>query len=197
MEIKQRFIPPNTKARCGYSLTPRYITIHNTANTKATATAVAHAEYMNNSGKNKEVSYHYVVDDKEIYQLIPDHEVAWHAGDGGKGTGNRQSLAIEICENDGGDLLAATNRAAALTRYLMDRYGIPLANVVQHNSWSGKNCPARIRKGQPYNWYTFLEKVQNSALDKTDERLEEVLKENERLKTVLAEIENLVEGVNI
>ena len=197
MEIKQRFIPLGTKARCGYSLTPRYITIHNTANTKATATAASHAEYMSNSGKDKEVSYHYVVDDKEIYQLIPDNEVAWHAGDGGKGTGNRQSLAIEICENDGGDLLAATNRGAMLTKYLMNRYNIPLANVVQHNSWSGKNCPARIRKGEPYNWYAFLEKVESFGVNSEDPQLDRVLKENERLKTVLREIENLVEGVDI
>lgn len=196
MEIKKAFIAENTKARCGYSLVPRYITIHNTANTAATATAKAHAQYMNGSGKNKEVSYHYVVDDKEIYQLIPDNEVAWHAGDGGRGTGNRQSLAIEICENEGGDLLTATNLAVKLTKYLMDRYNIPISNVVQHNYWSGKNCPNRIRKGQPYSWGEFLEKTAESTGTEKD-RTEELLKENRRLKEVLLQIENLVEGVNV
>ena len=197
MEIKQALIPKYSKARCGYSLVPKYITIHNTANTKATATAKSHAEYMNSSGKNKEVSYHYVVDDKEIYQLIPDSEVAWHAGDGGKGTGNRQSVAIEICENEGGDLLAATNLAAELTRYLMEKYNIPLSNVVQHNYRSGKNCPARIRKGQPYTWYEFLERVEQKTSGDTEAQVESLLKENKRLKAVLLEIENLVEGVNV
>ena len=196
MEIKLAFIPKYTKARCGYSMVPRYITVHNTANTKASATAKAHAEYMNSAGKDKEVSYHYVVDDGEIYQLIPDGEVAWHAGDGGSGTGNRQSLAIEICENQGGDLLAATDLAAELTGYLMDRYNIPLSNVVQHNYWSGKNCPNRIRKGQPYGWSEFLDRAKAKTAD-ADAGTEQLIKENERLKAVLLEIENLVEGVNV
>lgn len=80
--------------------------------------------------------------------------------DGENGTGNRQSLAIEICENADGNLLGATNNAVELTVYLMKLYNIPLKNVVQHNYWSGKNCPNRIRKGEPYNWQTFLNKVE-------------------------------------
>lgn len=162
MNIKQKFIPTGTKARSGYSLSPKYITIHNTSNTKRGANAASHASYMSGSGKNTSVSYHFVVDDKEIYQLLPLNEVAWHAGDGGKGTGNRHSLAIEICENSDGNLLKATDNTVELTAYLMKEFNIPISNVVQHNKWSGKNCPNRIRAGQPYNWNTFLNKVQNA-----------------------------------
>ena len=158
-EIKTKLIPINTAARSGYVLKPKYITIHNTANTKVGADAENHAIYMQGSGKNSTASYHYVVDDKEIYRLLPDNEVAWHAGDGENGTGNRQSLAIEICENVDGNLLNATNNAVELTVYLMKLYNIQLSNVVQHNHWSGKDCPNRIRKGEPYNWQTFLNKV--------------------------------------
>ncbi len=158
--IKQKFIPAGTKARSGYALKPDFVTIHNTSNKKKGANAASHATYMSNSGKNTYVSYHYVVDDKEIYQLLPDNEVAWHAGDSENGPGNRKSLAIEICENSDGDLLKATNNAVELTAYLMKKHNIPLANVVQHNKWSGKNCPNRIRAGQPYNWQTFINKVQ-------------------------------------
>ena len=158
-EIKTKLIPINTAARSGYILKPKYITIHNTANTGVGADAENHAIYMQGSGKNSTASYHYVVDDKEIYRLLPDNEVAWHAGDGENGTGNRQSLAIEICENVDGNLLNATNNAVELTAYLMKLYNIPLSNVVQHNHWSGKDCPNRIRKNEPYNWQTFLNKV--------------------------------------
>lgn len=158
-EIKTKLIPINTAARSGYVLKPKYITIHNTANTDVGADAENHAIYMQGSGKNSTASYHYVVDDKEIYMLLPDNEVAWHAGDGEDGVGNRQSLAIEICENVDGNLLNATNNAVELTAYLMKLYNIPLSNVVQHNHWSGKDCPNRIRKGEPYNWQTFLNKV--------------------------------------
>lgn len=160
-EIKTKLIPINTAARSGYVLKPKYITIHNTANTGVGADAENHAIYMQGSGKNSTASYHYVVDDKEIYRLLPDNEVAWHAGDGEDGIGNRQSLAIEICENVDGNLLNATNSAVELTAYLMKLYNIPLSNVVQHNHWSGKDCPNRIRKGEPYNWPTFLNKVQS------------------------------------
>lgn len=158
--IKQKFIPAGTKARSGWALKPEFITIHNTANVSKGANAASHATYMSNGGKNTYVSYHYVVDDKEAYQLLPDNEVAWHAGDGTNGPGNRKSLAIEICENPDGDLLKATDNAVELTAYLMKKHNIPLSNVVQHNKWSGKNCPNRIRAGQPYNWQTFLNKVQ-------------------------------------
>ena len=159
-EIKTKLIPRNTAARSGYGLNPKYITIHNTANTGVGADAENHALYMQGGGKNSTASYHYVVDDKEIYRLLPDKEVAWHAGDGETGIGNRQSLAIEICENSDGNLLQATNNAVELTVHLMKLYNIPLSHVVQHNYWSGKNCPNRIRKGEPYNWQTFLNKVQ-------------------------------------
>ena len=159
-EIKTKLIQNNTAARSGYVLKPKYITIHNTGNTKVGANAERHVIYMQGSGKNSTASYHYVVDDKEIYRLLPDSEVAWHAGDGEDGIGNRQSLAIEICENVDGNLLNATNNAVELTAYLMKLYNIPLSNVVQHNHWSGKNCPNRIRKSEPYNWQTFLNNVQ-------------------------------------
>lgn len=80
VNIKQKFIPQNTNARSGYAMAPQFITIHNTANTSRGADAASHASYLQNSGKNNYVSYHFVVDDKEAYQLLPCTEVAWHAG---------------------------------------------------------------------------------------------------------------------
>ncbi|MEG1049744.1 MAG: N-acetylmuramoyl-L-alanine amidase [Oscillospiraceae bacterium] len=159
MKIRQMLAPYGTAARCGYSLQPEYITLHNTANLRPSATAAAHGRYLQGAGSMKEVSYHYVVDDKEIVRCIPDNEVAWHAGDTGKGPGNRKSIAIEICENEGGNLYNATQNAAWLAAFLMREYNIPLKNVVQHNHWSQKNCPNRIRKGEPYGWAEFLTNV--------------------------------------
>ena len=157
---KELYAPAGANCRPGLTLLPRYITIHNTANTSKGAGAQSHAAYLRGVGKNKYVSWHYAVDNKLITHCIPDGEVAWHAGDGGNGTGNRQSLAIEICENPESDLLTATDNAAELTAALMKRYGVPVGNVVQHNHWSGKDCPRRIRRGEPYDWATFLAKVQ-------------------------------------
>lgn len=157
---KELYAPAGANCRPSLALLPRYITIHNTANTSKGAGAQSHAAYLRGAGKDKYVSWHYAVDDKLITHCIPDGEVAWHAGDGGNGTGNRQSLAIEICENPESDLLSATDNAAELTAALMKKYGVPVGNVVQHNHWSGKDCPRRIRRGEPYDWTTFLAKVQ-------------------------------------
>lgn len=168
METREMLIPKGTAARPGYAMTPAYITIHNTANAKKGAGAESHGLYMTeNGGQNSQVSYHFVVDDALIVQLLPETETAWHAGDGANGTGNRKSLAIEICENPESDLRKATDNAAELTALLMKRWGVPLERVVQHNYWSGKDCPHLIRAGKPYGWSTFLARVQaeRDALD--------------------------------
>lgn len=163
MEILEYLACPGTAARPGHAMTPRYITIHNTANTNKGAGAVSHARYLRGAGKGKAVSYHYAVDDQCAVRILPDTENAWHAGDGANGTGNRQSLAIEICENPESDLAAATDRAALLTARLMRDWGIPIGRVVQHHHWSGKDCPRRLRRGEPYSWDAFLDKVRAYA----------------------------------
>lgn len=56
------------------------IVVHDTANTNKDATAHVHANYVENGGGG--TSYHYVVGNDGIYHLIPDNEVAYHAGDG-------------------------------------------------------------------------------------------------------------------
>lgn len=165
--IKEMLAPRGSAARPGSVLAPQYITIHNTANASKGAGADAHGRYLQGAGGKNSVSYHYAVDDGLIVRIIPDVEVAWHAGDGGNGPGNRKSLAIEICENPESNLTKATDNAAELTARLMKDYNIPLGNVVQHNHWSGKNCPHLLRAGKPYGWETYLAKVRGyrDALD--------------------------------
>ena len=51
------------------------IVIHNTWNY---APAKNEANYM--IGNNNQVSFHYVVDEKECYQVIEETRNAWHAG---------------------------------------------------------------------------------------------------------------------
>lgn len=168
--LREQLAPKGSAARPGYGLTPQYITIHNTANAGKGAGADAHGRYLQGAGAQKTVSYHYAVDDGLIVRIIPDSEVAWHAGDGARGTGNRRSLAIEICENPESDLAKATDNAAELTAHLLQQYAIPLENVVQHHHWTGKNCPHLLRAGRPYGWDAFLAKVRGyrDVLDAPD-----------------------------
>ena len=157
VQIIQDLIAVGRKNRPGGANLCEYITIHNTGNTSKGAGAKSHAAYVKgDDAAARPASWHYTVDDVEIYQHLPDSETAYHAGDGGQGIGNTRSIGIEICENADGDLRVATDNAAWLVGRLMALHGIPIENVVQHSRWSGKDCPSRLRKGQPYDWDTFL-----------------------------------------
>lgn len=139
MEIIEKMIPKGRPNRPGYSMQPKYITIHDTANPSKGADALAHARFLQTTTQKS--SWHYTVDDQRIVQHLPVSESAWHAGDGANGTGNRSSIGIEICENEGIDRQKAEERAAELVAYLLQRLGLPLEAVVPHKHWSGKNCP--------------------------------------------------------
>ncbi|MEC0385970.1 N-acetylmuramoyl-L-alanine amidase, partial [Bacillus velezensis] len=153
-----------------YAMDPAYITVHNTANTAKGANAAMHARYVKNP--ETATSWHFTVDDKEIYQHLPLNENGWHAGDGNHGTGNRKSIGIEICENSDGDFEKAVANAQWLIKKLMKEQGISLANVVPHQHWSGKYCPRKLLD----RWDSFKagisgapSKTKNSPVDKTKE----------------------------
>ena len=60
----------NLKYKYGTAQTVKWITIHNTANK---ASAQNEATYLNNRQDNQYISFHYVVDDKQALQLLPDN----------------------------------------------------------------------------------------------------------------------------
>src|SRR5690625_3659274 len=124
-------------------MTPKYSTVHYTANTDKGANAKMHARYQHNGSGGRQASWHYTVDDTEIYQTLEDNQQGWHAGDG-RGKGNTRSIGIEICENSDGNFNKAAENAQWLIKKLMDKHDIPLDNVVPHKHWSGKNCPRKL-----------------------------------------------------
>lgn len=132
---------------------PEFITIHETANKKPGATAEMHRRFVHEGGGDEGVSFHYVVDDKESIQLLPDDEVAWHAGDGSNGPGNRRSIAIELCVNGDGNYAQTIRNAVTLVKRLLAEFSLPVSKVVQHNHWSGKNCPMQLRSD---GWNAFV-----------------------------------------
>lgn len=160
MEIIQRFIPNQfTRIRPGFPLKPEYITVHETDNTARGANAEAHARLLEAGNRERVASWHFTVDDHSIYQHIPTNEVAWHAGDGGNGPGNRKSLAVEICVNEDGDFEKAKQNAIWLIRKLMADHNIPIERVVPHHHWTGKNCPRHILT----YWDEFIAQVKGAA----------------------------------
>lgn len=150
-------IPKGNRNRPGLPMTARWITVHETANTAPGANAEAHRRFAHAGGGPEGVSFHFVVDDKEVIQLLPLTENGWHAGDGYNGEGNRASVGIETCVNADGNwertLANLVKLLAALCRYL----GLGVDRIVQHNHWSGKDCPKKIRSEG--RWNEILQRV--------------------------------------
>lgn len=145
----RRYMAPLTRTS-GRGNKQKYITIHETANRGRGANANAHARLQAGTN-NRNASWHYQVDDREIVQSFDDNVRCWHAG----ATANNQSIAIEICVNSDGNYQRALDNAAALVAQLRKKYNIPWNRVVSHNFWTGKNCPTIMlsRRGQ---WDKFI-----------------------------------------
>jgi N-acetylmuramoyl-L-alanine amidase len=159
----EMYIPGGRKNRPGRAMTPRYITVHDTGNTKVGADASAHAAYLavNKDAEKNLVSWHLTVDDVDVYQSLPFNECGYHAGDGA-GPGNRQSIGMELCMNIDGDRTKAEAKgAAAIAQLIRDVPTLlPFPEcVVQHNHWSGKNCP-QILRARPHGWELFLASIE-------------------------------------
>ena len=139
--------------KCPYSMTPKYVVIHNTAND---ASAMNEISYMNTN--NNQVSYHYAVDDTRAVQGIPLNRNAWHAGDGAYGQGNRYGIAIEICYSlsGGSRFTKAEENAAELAAKLLRQYGWGIDRLKKHQDFSGKYCPHRTLD---MGWTRFVNMV--------------------------------------
>ena len=126
--------------KCPYSMTPKGICIHNTAND---ASAVNEISYMKSNSNS--TSYHIAIDDVQAIQALPFNRNGWHAGDGTNGDGNRNYIGVEICYSLSGGtrFINSEIRAAAEVAALLKSYGWTLANVKKHQDFSGKYCPHR------------------------------------------------------
>ena len=155
--FKENLVSSNKYSiKCPYTMKPRYIVCHNTAND---ASAENEVKYM--ISNNNQVSFHIACGDSSVVQGLPLNRNAWHAGDG-NGNGNRKSIGVEICYSlSGGDrYYKAEDNAAIVVAQLMKQYNIPISKVRTHQSWSGKYCPHRmLAEGR---WDSFIERVQNA-----------------------------------
>lgn len=157
-----------------------YIVVHETAVTEEHAGARFWAEYLYSEWENKTDEYkswHFTVDDKEIYQHIPTDEKAYHAGDGssvagipfvstttnaaGIGGGNSNGIGIETSVAIGDDIYKIWQRTARLAADLSYQYNLPYedhqGNVKFHYDFSAKSCPQSMIKGN--NTGLFYEMV--------------------------------------
>lgn len=155
MKIVKNLVPESKWGiKCPYNMNAKFIVVHNTAND---ASARNEVNYM--ISNNNQVSFHYAIDDREIVQGILENRNAWHAGDGGKGIGNREGLSVEICySRSGGDKFNnAEKLAAKFIAYKLHGKGWEIDKVKKHKDFSGKYCPHRTLD---LGWQRFLDMVQ-------------------------------------
>lgn len=146
----------------------KYIVIHDTANEGSGADGMAHYNYFQT--KTTKTSAHYIVDDKQIVQIIEDIHTAYHCGDRHNDTiNNSNSIGIEICVNSDGNFEKAVENAIYLTRLLMGKHNIPGTRVVRHYDVTGKICPRRMIEVKPEYWNTFKEQIGKNSDISIDE----------------------------
>ena len=134
-------------------MTGLWLVYHYTGN--ATDTAKANAEYFQTG--YRDASAHYIVDDNNIIQSVPDNYVAWSVGSTGwldpaspyasKGhkywgiARNVNTLNIEMCSTNGRHTAKTLQNAKELGQYLCEKYNIPNSRVIRHFDVNGKLCP--------------------------------------------------------
>jgi N-acetylmuramoyl-L-alanine amidase CwlA len=160
LNIVQDFVPVGSSNRPGKKLVATSITIHNTDNSSKGANAAAHARYQKGpDARKRQVSWHFTVDDTGVYQSLPTNEIGWHTA---TSVGNNSSIGIEICMNSDLNVPAAYQRAALLAAVVAFQNGIKVpSKIVQHNFWSGKDCPIVLRH-EDNGWENFLSQIQQA-----------------------------------
>ena len=175
--------------RFGRTDSIKFIVIHFTANNGDTAKN--NADYF--ARENAGASAHYFVDEYDkIYQSVKDTDTAWHCGGGLQGSGghgfykictNSNSIGIEMCSRKNGNFYIkpeTVDSTLDLTKFLTEKYNIPLKNVIRHYDVTGKNCPEPfVRNGNL--WEDFKNKLSAEGL---------TMSQYEELKSMILELKN-------
>ena len=129
------------------------ICIHETDNTNKGSEADNHARLQAN-GNSRQASWHWSVDDKEAVQSFTHDYQCWAAG---STKGNNEAIQIEMCVNSDGDYVKTVQNTASLVAKILKDENLTVNDVVQHNFYSGKNCPSKMRStSAPIPWSSFL-----------------------------------------
>ncbi|HEY8364330.1 MAG TPA: N-acetylmuramoyl-L-alanine amidase [Haloplasmataceae bacterium] len=144
----------------GLIINPKYLVIHETANTSVGADAFAHYRYWSRDD-NAQASTHFVVDSEKIYQMLELNQSAWHVGDnkGHSDITNVNSIGIEVAVNQDGDFTKARQNAIDLTINIMRELKMDISQLKRHYDASGKYCPTNMLQN-PVLWDDFVKQVE-------------------------------------
>lgn len=158
MEIKTKLARKENYSKDTRSLSKiKYIVIHYTGNNGDTAKN--NVDYFAREVISPVASAHLFVDENEVWQSVPFENQAWHCG--GKSyyhpsCRNNNSVGVEICMLDrkGGLRQGSIDKAVEVTKWLMEKFNVPIENVVMHYQITHKSCPYPFVKN-PNLWQAF------------------------------------------
>lgn len=137
----------------------KFIVIHYVG---AVSTAKNNSDYFKNEYRG--ASANYFVDENDIYRVVKDCDSAWHCGANNyfSEARNTNSISIEMCCYMNNGVLDISDkvveRTIELTKELMEKYNIPVQNVVRHYDVTRKNCPAPFVSNEA-RWNDFKNRL--------------------------------------
>lgn len=155
---------PNNYTR-GRKQAIKFLVIHYTGNNGDTAEG--NCNYFK-SNAIAGASAHYFVDEGGVVQSVKDSDTAWHCGTKAQyyhdSCRNANSIGIELCSRKHGSAYyfkdETVDNAVALAIELMERYNIPVENVVRHYDVTHKICPAPFVKDEAA-WADFKGRLES------------------------------------
>ena len=143
LSLRQQLVTGSARLVNPGELNYTSVTFHETGNESLGASAAAHAN-LQSRGNNRNASWHATADHKEVVQSYSDTDRCRHAG---TAAGNNTSWALELCVNSRSGFEATCRNGAQILGSKLEKKALSLSRLRQHNSWSGKNCPSHLRKG--------------------------------------------------
>lgn len=170
-QVIQEYLANN---RPGTPLNPTGQVVHSTAAPGATAQNIR--DYFN-THIQAEVSAHAVIDWNSIIEMIPENEMAWHAG----ATANRRFLSFEMCEPGADDpdryvkFQEVWDRAVWYCAKTCVKYGWNTDdNIFSHNGIS--RMYHETNHTDPYGYFAAYGKTWNEFLADVDAEISELQK---------------------
>lgn len=150
LDAEQKYVRPGV-----YLEKLEYIIYHDTGNPKAGADGIMNINWMNGQWNTRARSWHYIVEERNIYQTIPDNEVAWQ---GDSYEAYAKSIGVETCIVHGMDLFKVWRTTGKLMASLMYKYNLKDDCIKQHyeimemaGSSTPKDCPQTLRHADLYD----------------------------------------------
>jgi hypothetical protein len=128
---------------------------------------MANRNYFENHPQNK-VSAHYVVDDRQVVQCLPEDEMGYHVGARRyqpralkelSRYPNNCTIGVEICVNADADFSKTYRNAVALVADILRRHGWGVDRIWRHYDVTWKDCPRFFVDDETARAYGFSSAV--------------------------------------